>query len=374
MTQTASWYHCSVKPVSRSAGRSAVAAAAYRAGECLHDEQTQLTHDYTRRHGVEAAFIVAPAYAPEWAKDTGKLWNAAEQAEKRKNSQTAREIELALPAAVSAEQRAGIARDLAAHLVERYGVAVGVALHQPSRHGDDRNHHAHILMTTRRMGTEGLTEKTRELDDRKTGGGEVLHIREYAAELINAALADAGSGERVDHRSFKDRGIERLPSKHLGVEAAAMERRGRHSDRGDLNREVEQINQALKILTQERGEVDRLIAEASQKPPEPENTPDQGGSYWQERIKAERTDSDSDPPPATPQKLPDRLSVFEEPSLTQHKAQIMNKGAVKHRGLIGRWYDQAAEWVHELRGGIAETWQRFIRDEQDNPINNTIER
>lgn len=220
-----------------------MAAAAYRTGERLHDEQTQQTHDYTRRSGVETRFIVAPAHAPAWAKDTGKLWNAAEQAEKRINSQTAREIELALPASVGAATREGIAREFAEHLVERYGVAVNVALHQPSRQGDDRNHHAHILMTTRRMGAEGLTEKTRELDDRKTGGGEVLHIRQYAAELINAALADAGSDERIDHRSFKDRGIEQLPSQHLGVEATALERRGKPSGRGDLNREIAQTNQ-----------------------------------------------------------------------------------------------------------------------------------
>jgi ATP-dependent exoDNAse (exonuclease V) alpha subunit len=361
-----------MKVIGRSAGRSAVAAAAYRAGECLHDERTQTTHDYTRRSGVEAAFIVAPAHAPDWAKDTGKLWNAAEAAERKSNSQLAREWELALPAAVGAEGREAIARDFAAHLVERYGVAVGVALHAPSRHGDDRNYHAHILTTTRRMGADGLGEKTRELVDKKTGAAEISHIREYAAELINAALADAGSDERIDHRSFKDRGIEQLPTKHLGVEAAAMERRGRHSDRGDLNREIEQANQTLEALTGERGELDRHISEAAKaQPAEPENTqqPDQGGSYWQERIKAERPEGDTDQPPASPQKLPYRPSVFDELSLTQHKAQIMTNGAVKHRGLIGRWYDQAAEWVHELREGIAEKWQRFIRtNEQDNTI------
>jgi len=383
MTQAASWYHCSVKPVKRSIGRSAVAAAAYRSGECLHDEQTDLTHDYTRKKGVEASFIIAPDHAPDWAKDTGKLWNAAEAAEKRINSQTAREIELALPASVSAAERAGIARDLAAHLVERYGVAVGVALHEPSRQGDDRNHHAHILMTTRRMGAEGLTEKTRELDDKKTGSKEVLHIREYAAELINAALADAGSSERVDHRSFKDRGIEQLPTQHLGVEAAAMERRGRQSDRGDLNREIAERNQTLGELTEERGELDRQIAEASQpekadaRPP-PQQDPPQARSatYWQDLIKQEREGDEGGTPPTTPRPLePDRPSIFNEPSLIQHKAQILKNGAVKHRGLIGKWYEQAAEWVHEIREGIAEKLHRFTRtSELDNSPSNTIER
>lgn len=352
----------------RSIGRSAVAAAAYRSGECLHDEQTDLTHDYTRKKGIEASFIIAPAHSPDWAKDTGKLWNAAEAAEKRINSQTAREIELALPAGVSPEERAGIARDLAAHLVERYGVAVGVALHEPSRQGDERNHHAHILMTTRRMGAEGLTEKTRELDDRKTGGGEVLHIREYAAELINSVLADAGSDERVDHRSFKDRGIEQLPSKHLGVEAAAMERRGRHSDRGDLNREIEQTNQTLEALTKERGELDKQIAEASQQPPEPQQDPPHGrsGSYWQDRIKQEQEDEagssgggfrPADPPPSVA--TDSDYSIFDEPSEKAHKAQILEHGEIIHRDLGRSWLDHALEYAHELDNAIIEIWEVF---------------
>lgn len=155
MTTKAGWFHCSVKPVSRSAGRSVVAAAAYRSGECLHDERTGQTHDYSRRQGVETAFTVAPAQAPEWAQELGKLWNGAEAAEVKKNARTAREIELALPSAVSARQREQIVRKVAGFLVERYGVAVTAALHEPSRHGDQRNYHAHILMTTRRMGEKG---------------------------------------------------------------------------------------------------------------------------------------------------------------------------------------------------------------------------
>jgi hypothetical protein len=85
MVTTATWYHCSVKPVSRSAGRSVVAAAAYRLGERLHDELYATVHDYTRRRGVEATFTVAPADAPQWAHNPEALWNAAERAETRKD-------------------------------------------------------------------------------------------------------------------------------------------------------------------------------------------------------------------------------------------------------------------------------------------------
>ena len=223
---TASWYHCSVKPVSRSAGRSVVAAAAYRLGERLQDERYQTVHDYTRRRGVECTFTVAPVDAPAWSHDAQALWNAAERAETRKNSTLARDVELALPSLLEPSDRQRIAEQFAAALVERYNVVVSVAIHQPSRDGDERNHHAHILFTTREMTSEGLGKKTRILDDRKTGPQEVTKLRELAADIINEHLAAANADIRVDHRSFKDRGIEREPTTHLGPAATEMERRG----------------------------------------------------------------------------------------------------------------------------------------------------
>jgi len=157
----ASWFHCSVKPVSRSAGRSVVAAAAYRLGERLHDQTYDVVHDYTRKRGIESSFTVTPEGSPDWAHNSERLWNAAEQAEKRKNSTLAREVELALPSFLSPGERQNIAQAYAAELVGRYGVAVSVAMHEPGRNGDNRNYHAHILFTTREMTPEGLGKKTR---------------------------------------------------------------------------------------------------------------------------------------------------------------------------------------------------------------------
>jgi hypothetical protein len=117
MSAVAGWYHCSVKPVKRSTGRSAVAASAYRLGECLHDHRLGETYDYTRRSGVVTAFTVAPDHAPDWVHDPEALWNAAEAAENRINSQVAREYELSLPSSVSADEREGIARSFAQKLV-----------------------------------------------------------------------------------------------------------------------------------------------------------------------------------------------------------------------------------------------------------------
>ena len=99
-------YHLSVKTIKRSAGRSATAAAAYRSGELILCEREGRVHDYTRKHGVEQTFILAPEHAPDWAHDRAALWNAAEAHETRSNSVTAREWELALPSEISAEERA----------------------------------------------------------------------------------------------------------------------------------------------------------------------------------------------------------------------------------------------------------------------------
>jgi hypothetical protein len=260
MTGTASWYHCSVKTMSRSAGRSVVAAAAYRLGARLYEAEVDQTHDYRRRGGVTATFTCAPGDAPGWALDPEQLWNAANAAEKRKNSTLAREIELALPASVTPEARQGIARSMAQELADRYRVAVSVGIHGPGRMGDQRNHHAHILFTTRAIGPEGFGAKTRVLDDRKTGPQEVTYLRGYACDLINAALEDAGSDERVDHRSFAMRGVDQEPTKHLGPSAAGMERRDEPTERGDINREVAQRNQQLDELVAELAEIDATIA------------------------------------------------------------------------------------------------------------------
>ena len=196
-------YHLNVATISRAAGRSATAAAAYRAAERIDCEREGRSHDYTRKSGVLHAEIVAPDNAPDWVTDRAALWNGAEASENRKNSVVAREWRVALPDELDASSRQELAMDFAHALVERFGVAADVAIHAPHRDGDARNHHAHILTTTRRIGPEGFTEKTRELDDRKRGSVEIEAMREDWAERQNLALERAGSVERVDHRSLE---------------------------------------------------------------------------------------------------------------------------------------------------------------------------
>jgi hypothetical protein len=191
--------HMSVSTISRSDGRSAVAAAAYRAGTRLHDARTGIEHDYGRKRGVVETFIAAPNGC-DWITDRQTLWDAAEAAESRKNSVVAREWLVALPDALDAPQRAELARALAVELVTRFGVAVDVAIHAPSAEGDQRNHHAHLLTTTRTAGPDGLGDKTRVLDAAKTGGVEIEAMRAWWAGTVNDALAAAQSAARIDHR------------------------------------------------------------------------------------------------------------------------------------------------------------------------------
>jgi ATP-dependent exoDNAse (exonuclease V) alpha subunit len=234
-------YHCSIKPVSRGNGRSSTAAAAYRAGVCITDERTGEVHDYTRKKGVEYTELVLPEGV---SFDREELWNAAENSEKRKDARVAREFELALPAELTPKQRRELATDFAKSLVDRYGVAADVSVHEPSRNGDQRNHHAHILITTRQISAQGLGEKTDlEREDKAlraqgkpSGRKQIEALRADWATRCNRTLERAGHEARVSHKSLAAQGIHRAPSVHLGPTATAMERRGIRTERGNLNR------------------------------------------------------------------------------------------------------------------------------------------
>jgi len=246
-------YHLSVKTIGRSAGRTATAAAAYRAAAEITDERTGEVHDYSRKRDVESATLILPEGVPEWANDRAALWNAAEQSETRKNSTVAREFEIALPSELSAEERQTLAHAFAREIVARHGCAADVAIHAPGREGDHRNHHAHILCTTRRLTPDGFGEKCRELDDRKAKA--VDGWRERFAALQNEHLERAGVAERVDHRSLKEQGIERAPMRHLGPAATGYERRTGEPSRKRLDFEREAAERLARA--RQAGELER---------------------------------------------------------------------------------------------------------------------
>jgi Ti-type conjugative transfer relaxase TraA len=247
-------YHLSTKPVSRSSGRSAVASAAYRCAVLLVNQRDGLVHDFTRKEGVEHSEIVLPqGVSADWALDRSKLWNAAEFAEKRKDARVAREFEIALPHELSPEGRLKAARAFAQDLANRYGAAVDFAIHSPSEHGDIRNHHAHVLMTTREVGKAGLGEKTylEHKNARLLANGmattdmQLRDIRQSWEGIANRELQREGLDVRIDHRSHAQRGLELSPTEHMGVHASQMRQQGMAVERGRLDDEAARQNAAL---------------------------------------------------------------------------------------------------------------------------------
>lgn len=248
----------SAKAVSRSSGRSATGSAAYRSGEKITDKRTGEIHDYTRKGGVEDAELVLPD-GSTWTPDRGELWNAAELAEKRKDACVAREFEVALPAELSPAERKRLAVDFARELANDRGCAVDVAIHAPGRGGDSRNHHAHILCTTRKVDGQGLGAK---LDTEKAGRNrkaDLEAVRERWADLVNERLRENGIDARIDHRSLKDQGIDREPTKHLGPSATGFERRTGEPSRKRQDWQQEASDRLAAAKAQ--GENERELAE-----------------------------------------------------------------------------------------------------------------
>lgn len=221
-------YHLSAQIIGRSGGRSAVAAAAYRAAEKVKETETEQTHDYKKKSGVRESGIEVPKDAPEWSKDRAKLWNSVQEKEARKNSQFAREINIALPAELPPETLSQLVRDFCKEEFAARGLAADWAIHEPNKKGDERNVHAHILTTTRKLNQTGWTEKDRESNSRDW----LLSIRKSWEERVNRELERAGIKERIDCRTLDAQGItDRAPQIHQGPTAANMERKGKEVDR-----------------------------------------------------------------------------------------------------------------------------------------------
>jgi hypothetical protein len=260
-------YHCSTKMISRGTGRSAVAAAAYRAGEKLINNRTGLTHDFTRKNGVVHSEIISNFNIEI---DRNQLWNLAEQCENRKDSRTAREWVIALPDELNADQRKQLAKDFAISLANRYGVIADLAIHEPSKGGNDKNHHAHIMLTTRKAELDPennliLTAKTNiELSNKKrkslglgTSQNEIKEIRKAWAELANSALAAAEQEQRIDHLSYKDRGLNYESTQHEGPAVTKLRKL-------NIDTDVSLKNDAIKQRNAERLELEQIINRLNQ--------------------------------------------------------------------------------------------------------------
>lgn len=234
--------HVRAKVIQRSAGRSAVAAAAYRAAARLSDERTGRIHDYNRKQHVVSSWIVAPAGAPVWALNRAEIWNRVEASERRKDAALAREVEISIPRDLPADLWRPLIDEIVAPYVAA-GAIADIAIHSPKAADSGEQPHAHVMLTLRKIDGEtpsgfALTRNARLTSIFESGGtrggkpGEALKAeRVRIAEVINRHLAEVESSRRVDARSYIDRNIRRQPEPQIGEQRMHAVRRRRKHDR-----------------------------------------------------------------------------------------------------------------------------------------------
>lgn len=247
--------YCQTSLIARSKGRSATAASAYRAAEKIIDERTGVTHDYERKKGVLDKFIFNSGNLSR-----SELWNLAEQSEKRSDSRVAREWILALPHELKRDAHLRIIEQFSQTLIDQYQVAIDICVHAPGKGGDNRNLHAHLLMTTRPIQENkefGKLKTTLEWSDAKlrknglpTGRQQINSIREKWASIVNSELEAAGLEERISHLSLKNQGVEdKIPQIHVGPLNTQLARMGyvERATRWQLNEAIKAQNSIINI-------------------------------------------------------------------------------------------------------------------------------
>jgi MobA/MobL family len=302
-------YFLLVKTFSRGKGNSSTKAAAYRSGERIRDERSGAVHDYTDRTDVAHAEIVLPAqYAGhvdmEWALNRQVLWNAVQQSGRNWNTRLAREVLVHVPPEMTRAQRVALVRRLSHELADRYHSAVDFAVHEPRPQADQRHHHAHILMTSRQVGPGGIGARTTlelsgtERHDRGLGPSkdDLLWLRERWAQISNEALREAGLTARIDHRSYKDQGIDREPKPVIPHSIVYSERHsGRSNPAGDdiRARYRERVEARLKgpaelarVLKRQREEGRQRATQAAEQRTTKNKIPT--GAMTREQLKAKR--------------------------------------------------------------------------------------
>ncbi len=264
-------FHFHVTQIKRSAGQSAVTAAAYRAGEKLHSEYYGEDSDYTRKGGVICSEILLPSHAPPEYADRETLWNAVEKGERGKKAQLAYSFDIALQNEFSMQENIDLARQFLSDNFVSRGMVADFAVHQPDKEdGGISNPHFHVMCPIRPIEPDGRrgNKQRREyvldehgervLDEAGNyvfnavpttdwGKPETLEVwRQAWADLCNAKFAEKGLGCRIDHRSFARQGVEQIPAQHEGPTVRAMEAKGIRTDKGNLNRFIRKTNALLR--------------------------------------------------------------------------------------------------------------------------------
>lgn len=252
------------KSFSRKQNKSAVASIAYRSGTKLHDERNDKTHNYeARKNDVLSADIILPSafLGADIELDRATIWNNAERAEKRKDARVAREWLINLPHQLDEQTRKQLAHSFAQKLADRYNVIADCCIHKPSdkeikKGADPRNFHAHIMLTTREIDIENgqiiFTKKAiselSDTDRKKLGlsrmSDEMIAIKQIWDDTANPVLQAHGLS-KMDYRSHKKKGDDLLPQMKMGVNATQLERQGKRTRLGDINRDIKQKNEII---------------------------------------------------------------------------------------------------------------------------------
>jgi hypothetical protein len=262
----------SVKPrLSKGKGRSCVAAAAYNNRNWLIDQQTGFSFNYARKHAdVLFSGVYLPPGAPEVFNDRATLWNAVLEREKHPKAQTALPVEFALPHELDLEQNRRLLQDWVRENVTRRGYAADVAIHAPDKGGDQRNIHAHMLITERKFDpdTKDGWAKTKQRPWSTPKERDAFYVDELARfrasweRLVNRHLERAGKQERIAMKTLAAQGIQREPTRHMGVAATAMERKGQQPERAQRHRRDRQHRStsraALALLMRELQDLQRM--------------------------------------------------------------------------------------------------------------------
>ena len=231
-------YHFSVKVISRAAGRSAVAAAAYRSASRLHDERLDRDHDFTNKSGVVHSEVMLPNGAPEHLGDRETLWNAVEATELRKDAQLSREVEFAIPRELDQAEGIRLARDFVQREFVEHGMIADVNVHWDVGADGEPKPHAHVMLTLRNVDERGFGKKNRDWNRTDL----LEKWRERWAEEVNRRLAELDIDARVDHRSLEVQGIELEPQHKIGPAAARMAEQGLASERLEEHHAIARAN------------------------------------------------------------------------------------------------------------------------------------
>jgi Ti-type conjugative transfer relaxase TraA len=231
-------FHFSAKVISRAAGSSALAAAAYRSASRLHDERLDRHHDFSNKAGVVHSQVMLPEGAPEEWHDRERLWNDVEAVEVRKDAQLAREVELAIPREMTQAEGIRLARDFVQREFVDRGMVADLNVHWDVGADGKPKPHAHVMLGMRKVSEDGFGAKVRDWNRTEL----LTHWREAWADHVNARLVELDIDARIDHRNLEAQGIDLEPQSKIGAPARRMEAQGLEADRADEHRQIAHDN------------------------------------------------------------------------------------------------------------------------------------